>query len=65
MNTIRINKKKLYQTLLEVAISDENYESAAKIRDAIAVMSDDAFIDVEEVMIDDDGNKINDDNVLN
>lgn len=48
MATLKINKKALYQKTLDLAIADENYESAAKIRDYLPTISDDEVIEIND-----------------
>lgn len=48
MATLKINKKALYQKTLDLAIADENYEGAAKIRDCLATIPDDEVIEIDD-----------------
>lgn len=48
MAKLKINRKTLYQKLLDQAIAVENYESAAIIRDYLPTISDDEVIEVDD-----------------
>lgn len=48
MAKLKINKKALYAKTLEQALADENYESAAVIRDLLPTIPDDEIIEVDD-----------------
>jgi protein-arginine kinase activator protein McsA len=48
MAKLKINKKALYKKTLEQALADENYESAAAIRDLLPTIPDDEIIEVDD-----------------
>lgn len=59
MGIIQINKKKLYEKVLEIVLDDENYEVAATIRDILNNTTDDEIIEVEdgsEIKLEENGN---------
>lgn len=48
MTKLKLNKKALYKKTLEQALADENYESAAAIRDYLPTIPDDEVIEVDD-----------------
>lgn len=48
MATVKINKKALYESLLKEAITSENYEGAANVRDIIPTIDPNEEIEIDE-----------------
>jgi len=50
MATLRVNKKDLYEKVLEQCIIDENYESAAATRDILRTIGEDEVIEIDDMV---------------
>jgi protein-arginine kinase activator protein McsA len=48
MTKIKISKKALYEKMLKDSVANEDYETAAKIRDALATIADDEIAEIDE-----------------
>lgn len=48
MTVHKLNKKKLYEHTLKLALEDENYESAAALKAAIEKMTGDEIIEYDD-----------------
>lgn len=50
MATLRVNKKALYEKILEQCLIDENYESAAATRDILRTIKGDEVIEIDDMV---------------